>query len=208
MKITKYLHSCLLVEDRDKTILIDPGQYTYDAHVFHIGTLKALDYILITHEHFDHLYIPFVTELLQKFPKATIISNQSVKEILSKEHIYVETDGNGFILLEEVPHENIFDKEPPQNLKFILFDKLTTPGDSFHFSLTTDILAMPITAPWGSLLEAVGVIEELKPKVVIPIHDWHWKDDARKAFYKRLTDHFQKLGIDFKGVETGETIEV
>lgn len=208
MTITKYLHSCLLIEEDNKTILLDPGQYTYEAKVLDLGKLNKLDYLIITHEHFDHFFLPFVKEFVAKFPQVKIISNQSVVDLLQKENIHASYTGNDFVQTEEVPHEKLFDKAPPPNVKFTLFSKLTHPGDSFHFDTTTDILAMPIQAPWGSLVQAVEKIMELKPKVVIPIHDWHWKDDVRKGFYERLTEYFKPQGIELKGLETGEMIQV
>src|SRR5690348_12351515 len=33
VQITKYNHSCLVVEENEKTILLDPGNYSYETHV-------------------------------------------------------------------------------------------------------------------------------------------------------------------------------
>jgi hypothetical protein len=120
----------------------------------------------------------------------------------------VQTEGDNNISMREVPHEKIFGSEPPANTLFEVFGKLTHPGDSFHFSLKTPILAMPIQAPWGSYFEAVTKIEELKPKVVLPIHDWHWRDEAREGFYARLEKHLASKGMKFVPLETGVSVEV
>jgi L-ascorbate metabolism protein UlaG (beta-lactamase superfamily) len=208
MRITKYLHSCLLVEEQDKTILIDPGQYTYQSKVFPFESVKKLDYLLITHEHNDHCFIPFIQELLLKFPDVTIISNDSVVTILQKENIEATTQTPDFIAVEMVPHEDIVIAVPPENIQFTLFNRLTHPGDSHHIRITAPILALPLQAPWGSFADALKLAESLSPKLIIPIHDWHIKDEVRKTFYQWATQYLQQSGIEFKSVETGEMIEL
>ncbi len=208
MKITKYLHSCLLIEEQGKQILIDPGQFTYQEKVLDSNKLEKLDYILITHEHFDHCYLPFIHELVQKFPGVKIISNPSVVALLQKEDLQASTTGNEFIEIENVPHEDTVISAPPANVLFRVFNQLTHPGDSHHFTLQTPILALPVQAPWGSMTDAIKLAIKLKPKVIIPIHDWHWKDEVREGMYKRLEEYFRQFGIEFKAAETGIGIEV
>lgn len=208
MIITKYLHSCLLIDDENKVILIDPGQYTDEANVFPLDTLPQLDYILITHEHADHFSLPFIKKILEKFPNVVIISNPSVVSLLQKETIPATNTGNDIISVTEVPHEEILFGPRPQNVQFTLFNKVTHPGDSFHFSSQADILAMPMTAPWGSLVEAMKKVIELKPKIVLPIHDWHLKDEAIQMFYPRVTELFKQQGIAFKNPKTGESLDI
>jgi hypothetical protein len=47
-----------------------------------------------------------------------------------------------------------------------------------------------------------------KPKVVIPIHDWHWNEKAREGFYERLTKYFGDNGIEFNPLGRGEELTV
>ena len=91
MKITKYVHSCLIIEEKGKTVLIDPGSYTAQENALKADELKKPDYILITHEHNDHMHLPLIKEILAKFPKTKIISNNSVAGILAKEGIKATT---------------------------------------------------------------------------------------------------------------------
>jgi L-ascorbate metabolism protein UlaG (beta-lactamase superfamily) len=192
MKISKYIHSCLLVHEQGKTLLIDPGVFTYQENVLEINTLEKLDYILITHEHPDHFHIPFVKELVANFPNVTIVTNQSIVEILEKENIKATTQSTNNIIMMPVSHERVFDNDAPENVMFEIFDRLAHPGDSMSF--TTN--------------KATEKAVALKPKTVIPIHDYHWKDTFRKEYYHRLFEFFRTKRIDFKAVETGEVIEI
>ncbi len=52
MKITKYPQSCFLIETNGKTILVDPGNLSFDMSF--LQTWNKADCILITHKHGDH----------------------------------------------------------------------------------------------------------------------------------------------------------
>lgn len=206
MLLTKYQHSCILLEDQGKTILIDPGNYSTE--LLQPESLSALDYLLITHEHMDHMDIPTIKTLAAKFPKLKIITNNSVKNILEKEGIAASVQSDEIVQIEPVPHEKIWMGQPAENIEVTVFDKLSHPGDSLSFDKTAEILCLPISGPWCNTTQAVELGEKVKPKIIIPIHDFHWKDDVRIGMYQRLHDYFEQRGIDFKVLENGKTIEV
>src|SRR5581483_3753063 len=105
MRISKHVHSCLLVEEAGKVILIDPGNYTAMEGALNSNTLNQLDDIIITHEHIDHMDIPTIKQLIEKFPTVRIFSNNAVKDILGNEKIEVQTASNDYIQMSLVPHE-------------------------------------------------------------------------------------------------------
>ena len=207
MEVTKYIHSCLLVDEGGKRFLFDPGNYTADANVLDVESLDSLDYLLITHDHADHMYIPLIRRILAKFPNLLIITNTSAKAILEKDGITASTEPTDLIKIEVVPHERVFGGEPPPNIMFKIGD-FTDPGDSHHFSSSTKVLALPVQAPWGSLTQAVELAVSLKPEVILPIHDWHWNEVAREAFYKRLEAYFATQRIKFISLKTAEKVTV
>lgn len=207
MKITKYFHSCLTVEHDGMRILFDPGIYTYQNRILDVTSFANLDYILITHEHPDHLHIPFLKKLVSQFPKVKIISTPSVQSILGKENISVSTESDEYVTIEDAPHELIFGQSP-QNYAITVFNTLTHPGDSFHFTKTMGILALTVQAPWGSYAAALEKAKEVKPNIVIPIHDWHLRDEARKQLYQRAQDYLKSFGIRFISIETNQPIKV
>ena len=208
MIISKHLHSCLLIKEQGQTILIDPGVFTYEKKALDLEALQQLDFILITHEHADHCFIPFIKELATKFPAVKIISNQSVVNILQKEGITVTTQGTDDIILTPVNHERVFDVASPPNVMLEIFNKLAHPGDSMSFTTNKEILALPLLGPSWMITQAAEKAVELQPKVILPIHDYHWKDEYRIEYYKRLKDFFATKHIDFKSLETGNIVEV
>jgi L-ascorbate metabolism protein UlaG (beta-lactamase superfamily) len=209
MIISKYLHSCLLVEENNKVVLIDPGVFSYQEKVLVPKMLTALDYILVTHNHFDHMSTPMIKDFVSKFPDVTIISNEEVVNELVKEGLKASTKGDENITIIPLSHEKMFGgQKMSENSLFDIFGKLTHPGDSLSLDHTKDILALPLDAPWGSTTWALEVALKLKPKIVIPIHDYLWKDAIRKMFSERIAEYLKEKNIDFKLLDTGQKIEV
>src|SRR5258708_7462731 len=57
MRIYKYIHSCLLVEEGDDKILFDPGTFSFVEGKVSPATFKDISTVVITHPHPDHVEI-------------------------------------------------------------------------------------------------------------------------------------------------------
>ncbi|MFI5271394.1 MAG: MBL fold metallo-hydrolase, partial [Candidatus Saccharimonadales bacterium] len=168
-----------------------------------------LDDIFITHIHADHLDINFVKRLVNKFPDVRITSTSQVVEHLKEVGIIASNDPPEGVEFFEAPHENVQPVfEQPENIGIHYLGLLTDPGDSHRFSETKSILALPITAPWGGSIAAMNLVLELKPKYVIPIHDWHWSTEAREQTYSLFERMLGEKGITFYKAKTGESIDI
>ncbi len=84
----------------------------------------------------------------------------------------------------------------------------TSPGDSHSFSETMDVLAMPFIAPWGKTGDAVDKTIELLPKYVLPIHDWHYTQEARVWLQGLLENSFKSYDITVLSAENGIRHEI
>lgn len=204
MKITKLVHSCLLVEMPEpvnRTALFDPcGMSMLD-----VDSLEYLDDIIYTHSHPDHFDLDVLKKLSAKFPDVRITATPEIVEQLQGEGITASSEPSEGIELFEAPHEDVMPMFPaPQEIGVHYLGKLSDPGDSHSFSETKDVLALPVQAPWGSSVKAMNLALELKPKYVIPIHDWHWTDAAREQMYDRFEQVLGKEGITFIKAVNGE----
>jgi len=208
MKITKYLQSCLLVEmpsPVNRTVLFDPGSMS--AEVLDVANLKYLDDIVITHAHPDHLDLDLIKALVAKFPNVRITTTQEAADQLSEEAIAASTEAPDGMTFFDAPHESVEPLFPqPQEIGVHYLDTLTHPGDSHSFSETKAILALPVTAPWGSNINAIRLALKLKPQFVLPIHDWHWSDAARIGSYDRMEKVFGEHDIKFSKLQTGQPV--
>jgi len=210
MKITKYVHSCLLIEKDGTSVLVDPGSYTLEEDALPVEDLERLDYVLITHEHEDHMSLPLLRRIEARFPNVTFVTNGVVADLLAKEGIPATIQLPDFVNMQESLHEPVL-AVPPHNSLFHIFGEVTHPGDSLQFEESKEILALPIQAPWGSMVQALEKTAALaiKPKLVIPIHDWHWHEKARHRAYEAAANYLHEHGIpEFRGLESGESIDI
>jgi L-ascorbate metabolism protein UlaG (beta-lactamase superfamily) len=206
MKITKFVHSCLLVEmpePTSRTVLFDPGSMSRDMLEKH--DLQYLDDIVITHNHGDHMDIALIKELVQKFPGVRILATAQAIDQLKEQGIEATDVAPEGMQLFDAPHAPL---EPmgvtPQEHGVHYLEKLTHPGDSHTFSETMPVLALPVQAPWGSTIAALKLALELRPQYVIPIHDMHRKEQAQAVMYQNLQNVFKTNGITFIKPVDGE----
>jgi len=172
MKITKYAQSCILIEIDGKKILIDPGNYGLDLN------LKDVDIILITHKHEDHCSIEAIKTIIKNKP--TILTNKEVNELLKSNGIdsnVLEVGKskliNGISIKairgkHGIPPNKII----PEDIGFLINDKIYHPGDTVNFEGKpyAEIVLVPIAGPDLSIDTAVQFVNEIKCKIAIPIH--------------------------------------
>lgn len=205
MRITKFEHSCLLVEmsaPQNRTALFDPGIMSESA--LDVNALEFLDDIIITHSHADHISMTLVKALVAKFPAVSITAPAEVVDLLEKADITASNDPSSGITFFVAPHESVEPLFPtPEQNGIHYLDLLSNPGDSHTFNESKAVLALPITAPWGSTVTAVNLALKLKPKYILPIHDWHWRPEARDQMFATMEQFFAKNDITFVMLKTG-----
>jgi hypothetical protein len=207
MKITKFVHSCLLVETPNRVALFDPGVMSTVA--LNVDQISHLDDIFITHIHADHVDVQLVAKLVDKFPDVRITSTPEVITKLKESGIVGSDKPPEGVSFFDSPHEDVKPlAEPPQQIGVNYLDILSHPGDSHSFSETKAIMALPITAPWGSSIRAINLVLELKPQHVLPIHDWHWRDEARQQMYDAFERILSEQNITFHKLQTGAPIDI
>lgn len=212
MQLTKFSHACVLVEDTNHTALFDPGQFAWESGLVQIDDWAKLDYVMITHQHFDHFHKPFVEAIIAKFPDVQFFSTPEVVSQLKElgaQHI--STESNDELTVTELTHDGmtpLAPSPPCQNVRFDYKNTITHPGDSIHFVDSKGVLFLPLAGPWEAAIDAIATGQNAKPRYIVPIHDWMWNDEWRTTMYDRMADFYQKQGIEFIKVVNGEPIEI
>ena len=171
-------------------MVIDPGMHFLETH--QIDELEGVEAVLYTHQHPDHYEPKSAEALLAK--GVQVVANASTAELIGAEKVTVVDDGDTFtaagfgVVARELPHCLLPDgSEGPQNTGYVIDSVFFDPGDGKDIdNLQVANMALPITGPDISMLDAFNFAEKLGVKVAIPVHyRWMGADaDTYKQFAK------------------------
>ncbi|HEU4544501.1 MAG TPA: MBL fold metallo-hydrolase [Jiangellaceae bacterium] len=209
MRLTKYEHACVLVEDEGVHILIDPGVYSSG-----FEALTGLDAVLITHQHADHVDRDRLGPLLANNPEARVYADDATAAILREKGIEAAaaTEGERIsvgvdVSVHGVNHALIHPDIPIiPNVGYLVSGRFFHPGDAFTIpDVPVDVLGLPTGAPWLKASEAVDYLRAVAPRVAVPIHE---AGLVRPAMHYALFDQLALSGTSVRVVEPGTTIDV
>ena len=214
MKVTKFGHSCLLIQEGEARVLIDPGVWSRG-----FQELQNLNAILITHEHPDHLDSEALKIVLKNNPSVKIYTNKGAGKILSENGIAFELLENGQstklngVLIEGFgeKHAAIY-KDIPEvdDTGYMIAEKFFYSGDALHMPpKPVEVLAMTAYAPWGTIQDIVDQVKKINPKICFPVHDGILKNS--EGFWNPVVLMAEKLlqpgGVEIKILEEGKEYE-
>ena len=205
MKITKYEHSCFTAEKDGQILVVDPGGFTTD-----FITPENVIGIVITHEHGDHFDHEQIEAIIDKNPDAVIIAHESITskiEVFETRSVSAgETITIGPFNLEFFGgHHALIHESMPgiANLGVMINELLYYPGDSFTLpQKSVDALAIPASAPWMKMSEAMDFLAAVKPRFAFPTHDAILSDVGKGLSDRLLGNIASENGIEYKRLET------
>lgn len=219
MKISKYLHSCLVFELDGYKLLFDPGKFSFAEGLVTPQMFVDVNAVVITHIHPDHYDIGILKNILD-LSEALVITNSQIGRELDKaniKHTILEeaTVQYGPFKLQAFPvtHEPIMDNPLPQMTGFIINDKVLHPVDSMEDKLLEfkgiELLLMVTMAPFANEPRISGFADKLRPKQILPVHDGYAKEFFIQQRYAAYVKHFDKQGIKFHEIyKVGDGITI
>ncbi len=209
MKITKYEHACLVVEEAGEQLIIDAGELS-DSFVVPENPVA----VVITHVHGDHFDQAKIESILAKNPSAKIFTVEEVAKELPEAIVVSdgqqETVGPFTIKFSGKDHA-IIHKDAPhfQNIAVLVNQKLFYPGDSFTLpGQPVDVLAVPTSGPWLKTAESIDYMLAAKPQQAFNTHDGHLSNNGATSTNSWLSRFAVPNNIDYKVLATGDSIEV
>ncbi|GAA1839470.1 MBL fold metallo-hydrolase [Asanoa iriomotensis] len=209
MRLTKFGHSCVRVEQDGAVLVIDPGGFTERA------ALDGVDAVLITHEHADHLDTDALADALGKRPSVTVHTHPDVAAKLSQlgDVVTAVETGQSFsaagmpVRTFGGVHAEIHPDIPRiANLGFLVNDSVYHPGDSFDVpeGVRVETLFVPVSAPWLKISESVDFVRAVAPRRAFALHDGIINDVGGKLIDGVLG---RLLKVDYQRLAPGTSVD-
>jgi len=207
--VTKYTHSCLRI-DGDGVLVVDPGAFSERS------ALTGADAVLVTHEHFDHLDVDGLADVLARQPGMRVFTHPDVlpkltafADVVTAVQPGTDFTAAGFTIRAYGGQHAVIHPDLPRiaNLGYLISDgagSIYTPGDSFTVpDEHVDTLFVPLNAPWMKLSEAVDFVRAVRPGRAYALHDSLLTETGA-----RVSDgHLERLGgTKYARVAPGTTI--
>ena len=206
MRMTKFTHACVRLDDGDRTLVIDPGTFS-ECDV----ALAGADAVLVTHEHADHIDAEALRGAAEAQPGLRIWAPSSVTGNLTDLGSRVETvepgdtfDAAGFAVQTFGGQHALIHPTIPvvANVGYLVSEAVYHPGDSFVVpDRPVETLLLPLHAPWSKTGEVIDFLISVRATRAVQIHDALLNDTGRagiEAHVRRLGDRY---GTEFRHLD-------
>lgn len=212
MRLTKFEHAALLLEESGKKLFIDPGSFTSPL----TDTANTVA-VVITHEHADHWTPEQLKRVLELNPEAPIFAPEGVARAAADFDVTVVHAGD---TVEAGPftlrffggrHAVIHESIPVvDNLGVLVNDELYYAGDSFVIpdGVELDVLAVPAGAPWMKVAETMDYVLATKPKRTFPTHEMVLSRAGKDLSNGRIAWATEQNGGEFFALEPGDSLDL
>jgi L-ascorbate metabolism protein UlaG (beta-lactamase superfamily) len=205
MRLTKYGHACVRLENGDQVLVIDPGTLS------EAESMAGATAVLITHEHDDHVDVEKLEAARESNPALAVYTHPALAKALGAGVAAVsagETFTAAGFTVQVVggEHAEIVDGLPGcPNIGFIV-DGVYHPGDSLFVPAEgVDTLLVPASGPWLKLGAAVEFVRAVRPSRAFPIHDAHLSAIGVDSFDWWLGS---KGNTDYARVPIGGSVDI
>lgn len=212
MRVTKFEHATLRIDQGDETLVIDPGSFTTP-----LDDLNGLVGIVLTHEHPDHWTPEHLDRLLRAAPGTPVFAPSGVAAAADGYDITVVSPGETVTVGEFTlrffggTHAVIHFSIPTvDNVGVLVNEKLYYPGDSYAVpeGIDVDTLAAPVGAPWLKIGDAMDYVLAVKPRRAFGTHDMTLSVAGKTMHRGRLQWATEQGGGEFFALEPGESLDL
>ncbi|WEK59645.1 MAG: MBL fold metallo-hydrolase [Candidatus Microbacterium colombiense] len=212
MRVTKFEHATLRLDQNDQTLLIDPGSFTTP-----LDDLSGVVGVVLTHEHPDHWTSEHLDRILRAVPGIPVFAPSGVADAADGYEITVVSPGDtievGDFTLRFFggTHEVIHSSIPTiENVGVLVNDELYYPGDSYAVpeGVAIDTLAAPLGAPWLKIGEAMDYVLAVRPRRAFGTHDMTLSVAGRTMHRARLQWATEQGGGEFFSLDPGDSLDL
>lgn len=209
MKVTKFEHACLVLDNGTSRLVIDPGSFTNLPE-----DLSNISCVIVTEEHVDHYNLENIQKVLSQSPDAQLFSTATVAGQLKEAGVDCETIsgskdvsvGGFLIAFSEGDHAIVYGKSPCRVLTVKVDDFLYYPSDSYiPTDETVQVLALPTCGPWHKISEAVDFANKINSKQILVTHNGLYNDIGNTVANSFITNNLADKEREYIFLAVGDS---
>lgn len=209
MKLTKYTHACLVLEEQGQKLVVDPGEWNSD-----LPDVTGVVAVVVTHNHFDHCNAERIQAILAANPGVKIYGTEEVAHdipgVQEVEAGDTATVGPFTLTFYGDRHALVHGSQPQTQNVGVLINDLYYPGDSYtppEEGTAVKTLALPVSGPWLQLGDAMDMIMGIRPQLCIPTHDHMLSPDGEEVTDEWVKRWCESLSVQYRRLALGESVE-
>jgi len=183
-----------LIRGDEKNLLIDAGINLFGPLYLQsigdiLGSINRLDYIFITHSHYDHLgALPYLKRMI---PGVKIGGFNTIVDLLKKESVLERMNS-----LSEIQREVFREITGEEDVRItpVEFDHLLRDGDKFDLGgITCEIYETPGHTR-DCLSYFIPELGALFPGEIVGVPDWQTGNEIQVEFLSSYDDYLESIG--------------
>jgi L-ascorbate metabolism protein UlaG (beta-lactamase superfamily)/catechol 2,3-dioxygenase-like lactoylglutathione lyase family enzyme len=201
MRLTRWSHSCVVLESGGRRLVVDPGVWS------EAQPLDEADAVLVTHEHSDHVDVERVrwSGLPVWAPRGADLGDLETTPLDPGATVTIEgfeVTPVGALHAAIVPGQDVC-----ANLGYVVAadgETVYHPGDALAVpGVPITTLLVPMQANWLKTAEAIELLRTVRPERAVGIHDAMVNDRARAGMNHWLAT---EGGTDYSWLAPGTTL--
>ncbi len=207
LMVSKFRHSCLLIELGEVRILLDPGGFSAG-----FESLTELSAVLFTHQHPDHLDADRLLALLETNPQAGVFADVASAAQLAERGVSAQAvkPGDDFSVADTSiavyggKHADIAPGIPAPLRTSVMRSTAASrmSGDAYTPPPEpVQVLAIPTAAPWLRCSDTVAFLQALSHAVVVPVHEAVLSDAGTNVSYGLYRRFADEQGTAFRVID-------
>jgi L-ascorbate metabolism protein UlaG (beta-lactamase superfamily) len=216
MRITKFTHSCIRLDEGDRALVLDPGSFLPTDEL--PDALHGVDTVLVTHEHPDHITVDGLRAAAGRNASLRIWAPASVAAMYADLGDRVTTvapgdsfDADGFAVQALGGQHAVIHPTVPviPNVGYLIDERIYHPGDALIVpTVPVETLLVPIHAPWSKVAEVVDFVVSVRAHAAYPIHDALLTEAGTQLTEAHVTRIGGEHGTTYRHLWPRDTVEM
>jgi L-ascorbate metabolism protein UlaG (beta-lactamase superfamily) len=212
MELIKHGHSCVVLCEDERRIVIDPGGFTEPA------ALDGANAVLVTHEHPDHFAPDRLRTAMEKDPALEVWTNKSVAGQLDgppgRVHVVGNGDGITVAGFDVHVHGELHAEIHPEipripNVGFLVAGQVFHPGDALTVpDEPVATLLLPMQAPWSRTADVIDYVRAVHADQAYAVHDGLLNDNGLAVIAGLLGERGPGTPTPFSRLAPGDSVEL